>query len=107
MSSDVRNTVQMISGQFGDRFYPRFQTYLDGENQTQFRSFQCKRVETSQEIIPSFGKNRTTTRIEEACFSQGLEVTNIYWRGSDGFLWKSQQWVSPSINYLVIEQLVR
>jgi Group 4 capsule polysaccharide lipoprotein gfcB, YjbF len=107
MSSDVENVVRMISGQTGDGFYTRFQTYLDGEYQTRFRSFQCQRTGSAREVIQSFGKNRSTTRIEETCYTPDFEVTNIYWRGSDGFIWKSRQWVSPSVDHLVIERLVR
>lgn len=107
MSADVSNTIRMLSGQTGDGFYTRFQTYLDGEYQTQFRSFQCQRTGIKRETIQSYGKNRSTTRIEETCYTPDFDVTNIYWRGSDGLIWKSQQWVSPVIKYLVIERLVR
>lgn len=107
MSSDITNTLRMLSGQMGNEFYTRFQTFLDGEYQSRFRSFQCRRTESEHEVIQIFEKNHATTRIEETCYSPGFEITNIYWRGSDGLVWKSKQWVSPSIKYLAAERLVR
>lgn len=107
MSSDVRATSRMLSGQGGDGFYERFQTYLDGEYQSQFRSFRCQRTAVKREVIQIFGHNHNTTRTEETCYSPELEFTNIYWRGSDGVMWKSRQWISPSIGHLVTERLVR
>lgn len=107
MSSDVSGTLRMLSGQMGDRYYERFETYLDGEYQSQFRSFRCQRTGSRREVIEIFERTQATTRTEETCYSPDLEYTNIYWRGSDGIMWKSQQWVSPSIKYLVTERLVR
>jgi len=107
MSSDYSGTLRMLSGQMGDRIYERFETYLDGEYQSQFRSFRCRRTASRREVIQIFEHNHTTIRTEETCISPGLEYTNIYWRGSDGIMWKSQQWISPSINYLVTERLLR
>jgi hypothetical protein len=107
MSSDATKTVQMLSGNTGSEYYPRFQTYLDGEYQSQFRTFQCKRSGAHSETIEIFDISHNTTRIEETCYSPGFEITNIFWRGSDGMLWKSKQWISPSLNYLVTERLVK
>ena len=107
MSSDVNGSLVMLAGQMGDRFYQRFQTYLDGEYQSQFRSFQCQRTSSRREVVRIFERNHATTRTEETCYTPDLQFTNIYWRGSDGIMWKSQQWISPSIKYLVTERLVR
>jgi hypothetical protein len=107
MSADVSNTLGMLASDPHTEYYTRFQTYLDGEYQSRFRSFQCQETGTKQEIISIFGKEHQTTRTEETCFSLSIEISNIYWRGVDGLLWKTKQWVSPSIGYLVTERLVK
>jgi len=107
MSADVANSIQMLRGKIESGHYPRFHSYLDGEYQTQYRSFQCKRGTAISETVTIFSRNHATTRIEEHCVSPGLEITNIYWRGTDGFLWKTRQWVSPTVGYVATEQLAR
>ena len=107
MSADNSGTKMMLAGQLGDEYYVKLHSYLDGEYQTAFRSFQCRRSGQRQETIVIFERRHSTTRIEERCVTLDHEVTNVYWRGADGFLWKTQQWLSPSVKYLVTEQLFR
>lgn len=107
MSADNSGTKMMLSGQLGDAYYVKLHSYLDGEYQTAFRSFQCRRSGQRQETIEIFERRHATTRIEEICVTPDHKVTNVYWRGADGFLWKTQQWLSPSLKYLVTEQLFR
>ncbi|WP_171173376.1 YjbF family lipoprotein [Ruegeria sp. HKCCD8929] len=106
MSADVGNTLDMLDGQTSG-YYERFHTYLDGEYQTLYRTFRCKRSGARAERIVIFDRPQDTTRIEEHCVSPGLKLTNIYWRGPDGFLWKTRQWVSPGAGYLTTERLIR
>ena len=107
MSADNSGTKMMLAGHLEDQYYVKLHSYLDGEYQTAFRSFQCRRSDLRQETIEIFERRHTTTRIEEECVTPGYEITNVYWRGTDGFLWKTQQWLSPSLKYLVTEQLFR
>ncbi|NRB20646.1 MAG: YjbF family lipoprotein [Rhodobacteraceae bacterium] len=107
MSADNSGTKMMLAGQLADQYYVKLHSYLDGEYQTAFRSFQCRRSGLRQESIEIFERRHATTRIEELCVTPGYEITNVYWQGADGFLWKTQQWLSPSLKYLVTEQLFR
>lgn len=106
MSSDVAGTLTML-GTGRDDYYLRLNTRLDGEYQTKFQAFQCRRVTALPERITIFERRHNTTRIEETCVTPGRTVTNIYWAGQDGFLWKTRQWVSDHAGYLWTEQLVR
>ncbi|MEX0317507.1 MAG: YjbF family lipoprotein [Ruegeria sp.] len=106
MSADVGGTLAMLEGQSAG-YYERFHTYLSGEYQTVHRAFQCQRSGTWAERIVIFDRPQDTTRVEESCVSPGLTLTNIYWRGPDGFWWKTRQWVSPGAGYLTTERLIR
>ncbi|TNF19055.1 MAG: hypothetical protein EP318_16455 [Rhodobacteraceae bacterium] len=105
ISADVGNTLVALRGGAAG-YYPKFHSYLDGEHQTQFRSFQCRITARAPETIEIFERRHATTRIEETCHSPGLEVVNRFWQGG-GIMWKSQQWVSPFVGYLLTERLVR
>lgn len=106
MSADVTGTLAMLRGE-SEGYYTRLNSVLDGEYQTAFRAYQCRRVNTRPEQITIFDRPHSTTRIEEACTTPGRTVTNIYWAGPDGFIWKSRQWVSAHAGYLWTERLVR
>ncbi|MGH1330161.1 MAG: YjbF family lipoprotein [Paracoccaceae bacterium] len=107
MQADLNGSLRMLqSGEIGT-YYPRIHSYLDGEYQTVFRSFQCTKLSERAETIETGSKPRSVKRIEEACYSPGLEITNVYWRGTDGIMWKSRQWVSARVGYLTAERLVK
>lgn len=105
ISADVSHTLAALRGG-APGYYTRFHSYLDGEYQTQFRSFQCIVTGRTAETITIFDRSHTTTRIDETCHSPGLEVANSFWLGG-GIMWKSKQWVSPAAGYLLTERLVR
>ena len=105
ISADVSNTVAALRGGAGG-FYEKFHSTLDGEHQTEFRAFQCEITGRAAESIVIFQHRHATTRIEETCHTPGLRVVNRYWLGG-GIMWKSKQWVSPAVGYLLTERLVR
>ncbi|MDU8914010.1 YjbF family lipoprotein [Aestuariicoccus sp. MJ-SS9] len=107
MSADVSNTRAMLAGQAIPEFYPRFHSGLDGTFQTTFRTFQCQRIAAEPETITIFGRPHATTRTDERCVSPGLDVTNSYWRDGSGLMWKSRQWISKNVGYVLTERLVR
>ncbi|MFT6452307.1 MAG: hypothetical protein ACJA06_001804 [Halocynthiibacter sp.] len=107
MQADVSGTLAMLASGKPNVFYPRIHSYLDGEYQTAFRSFQCSKISQSAQTIELASERMSVKRIEEACFSPGLEITNTYWRGADGTMWKSRQWVSARVGYLSAERLVK
>ena len=87
--------------------YQRFQGTLDGQSSIDYRAFQCRVTVRASEAVTIIERTVATTRTEETCISPGVEVTNIYWRGADGVMWKSRQWVGSDIGYLETERLVR
>ena len=87
--------------------YRRFQGTLDGQSEIEYLAFQCRVTARTLETITIIEEQHTTTRTTETCVSPGVEVTNIYWRGSDGVMWKSRQWIGDYIGYLETERLVR
>lgn len=107
MSADVTRTRQVLNGAPGTSYYLRFHSYLDGENQTVFRSFQCRVTAMKDEIVTLFERRYTTRMIEETCNTPDIAVVNRFWQGRGGILWKSRQWVSPGVGYLETERLVR
>jgi len=106
MTSDMSGTLAALNGR-ASGYYRRFQGTLDGQSGIDYRTFQCRVASRAPETIVIVERAQATTRTEEACASPGLEVTNVYWRGSDGVMWKSRQWINEDIGYLETERLVR
>jgi len=115
MSADVTGTVQALTtggvgtggvGTGAAAQYPRHHSYLDGENQTIFRSFLCQMGAAVPEQINSFGLLRDVSRRVETCYSLEETIENTYWTGSDGTLWRSRQWLGPRLGYMTTERLV-
>lgn len=99
MSADVDGTLSMLRGTMGVAHYPQIRSYLDGEDRTVFRSFQCRQDEHAEA-----GQLR---RITERCVSTDGEMTNIYWLNRAGEIARSRQWVSPAVSYMDTERLMR
>jgi len=106
MSADLAQTHAALDGD-ADHWGPRIHSYLDGEYKSYFMAFQCRRTDSGAETITIGNTARRTTHIEEHCVTEGREIVNHYWRGADGVMWKSRQWVSPSAGYLETERRVR
>ena len=105
MAADVDDTLKMLRGYA--QGYTRIHTYLDGEYQTHFQAFTCRTDGQSAERIEIVGHFHQTQRVEESCFSPDQRIANTYWVDSGGTVWKSKQWVSPSLGYMETELLVR
>ncbi|HKL65436.1 MAG TPA: YjbF family lipoprotein [Roseovarius sp.] len=95
MSADVDGTLAMLRGSDRATQYPHIRSYLDGEDRTVFRSFQCRR---------EAGPDR---QITERCVSTDVGMTNIYWLDGAGEITRSRQWVSPAVDYMETERLPR
>lgn len=105
MAADVNDTLDRLRSEQGE--YTRIHTYLDGEYQTQFHAFTCRidgKASARIEIVERFYQ---TQRIEESCFSPDQRIANTYWVDQGGTVWKSKQWVSPSLGYMETELLVQ
>jgi len=99
MSADPSGTLAMLRGPTGAAQYPHIRSYLDGEDRTVFRSFQCRR-----EARSGTGAAR---QVVERCISTDVEVTNTYWLDAAGEIVRSRQWVSPTVDYMETERLPR
>lgn len=107
MSSDVQNTLAMLRGTVSSQYYPQIRSYLDGENQTLFRSYQCRRSDLSVQQTRIGTITRSLTRVTEDCVSPDNETTNTYWLDPTGAVLKSRQWVRPDIGYMETEYVRR
>lgn len=107
MSAELGDTRKMLVGTPAASGYARLYGHLDGEHRPVFKSFLCRPVERTLVTITLVGQSHRVTRIAEACTSPDMTVINSYWRGSDGMIWKSRQWVSPDIGYVETERLNR
>lgn len=107
MTSGITNTLAMVDGKLDDMYYPHVRSYLDGEYQTEFRSFQCRQQARSREQTSIGGHIYVTRKIEERCVSPRDEFTNTYWLNTSGEVIKSRQWVSPAIEYMETERVQR
>ena len=107
MSSDVSNSIRASKGQSTGEYYERFHTSLGGDLETEFRAFQCTIDGRKSETARIGGTSYNTTKTTEVCATPGFTVNNTYWRGSDGTLRKSRQWVSEGVGYLILERQSR
>lgn len=107
MSADVAGRLEMLRGAGepgGAGYYPHIRSYLDGEDRTVFRSYQCRRVAQTETGAERDG---TPRRIEELCVSPADRFTNVYWQGSGGEVIRSRQWISPTIQYMETARVPR
>ena len=100
MSSDVEGTLAMLRGANTQAYYPQIRSYLDGEDQTRFRSYQCRRSERAQERVGLGDETRNLRRVTEHCVSPDAEATNTYWLDQAGNVVMSRQWVRPGTGYM-------
>lgn len=100
MSADVAGRLEMLrNARFADEsgYYPHIRSYLDGEDRTVFRGYQCRHVQQTQTGADRDGALR---RIEELCISPTDRFTNVYWLDPEGAVIRSRQWISPTIEYM-------
>jgi len=104
MSADVSGDVAMLRGFTGEGYHPHIRSYLDGEDQTVFRSYQCRRTAQGRETTSD---GPATHRIEMRCASPQDSFTNVYWLDGAGAVTKSRQWVGPTTGYMETERVAR
>jgi hypothetical protein len=91
----------------GADWAPRFYSWLDGEDQPIFATLLCHIEARRPGRLEILGRARQVTRVTERCTNPDHRVTNTYWLGADGVIWKSHQWASPDLGYVEIERLIR
>lgn len=103
MSSDVDHTLAMLSGSLPQADYPQVRSYLDGEDQTQFQTYQCRRTDLSTQQTKLGAVTRDLRHVTELCTSTEGDVSNSYWLDATGAVVKSRQWVAPNVGYMETE----
>lgn len=82
--------------------------HLNGLDQIDVLTFQCDVSAAGSETIVVLERSHATRKMQERCVAEdGFAIENTYWLGSDGTLWKSQQWVSLQTGYMITERLVK
>jgi hypothetical protein len=107
MTAETEGTRALLAGRGAADDHVLRHSYLDGENRRQIRDYQCRSSGREPETITIAGTRHAVTRVAETCRADGLEFTNTYWRGADGVIWKSLQWIGPDIGHLRTERLSR
>ena len=107
MTGDVTNTLAMLRGAQGGGYYPQFRSYLDGEDRTVFRTYQCRRSGQTARTVTVDGTELDLRRIAETCTSPRHSFTNIYWLNGRGDVMKSRQWINPDIDVMETERVLR
>lgn len=107
MSADVEGDLDVLHGTGGDGYHPHIRSYLDGEDRTMFRSYQCRRTAQASDSVTVAGQVQSARRSEMRCISPGQAFTNIFWLDGRGSVIKSRQWVSPVMQYMETERVPR
>ncbi|MBT0957801.1 YjbF family lipoprotein [Alphaproteobacteria bacterium KMM 3653] len=107
MSSEADASIALIRGRRSGTT-TRTYRYLDGLGQERPLRLDCKIAPAGSEPVTNpAGGSISTTKVGEVCTAGGLKVTNIYWVGSDGFVWQSRQWVGPEFGDVALQHLRR
>lgn len=104
MSADVSGDLAMLRDGQAKGHYPHIRAYLDGEDQTVFRSYECRR--TAQRVETD-GATAAMRRVEVRCTSTKDSFTNVYVLDASGTVAGSRQWVSPVVGYMETQRVAR
>lgn len=101
MSSAAPSAGQILSGQAHRRSY----FYVDDDDQTGRRDYQCQMSRTGSESLVIYGRAYTASKLAETCERDVGRITNHYWV-EGGRIRKSQEWVSPGIGRVEFERVI-
>jgi hypothetical protein len=91
--------------------YTRVYRHLDSENHVVSQSYSCSIETGGSAQVDLIARQVATRRTIETCRTAdkvNAPVINEFWTGiSDGLMWKSRQWVGPSVEYATFYHLVR
>ena len=107
MSADVEGDIALLRGTDDSGYHPHIRSYLDGEDRTVFRAYQCRRAGVAPSRVETGGETAAVQRVEIFCVSPEHEFTNIFWLDAPGRVIKSRQWVSPMMQYMDTERVAR
>lgn len=74
--------------------------FLNGLGQIERLSLQCTTVQTRRDQLTILERTFDTAVLEETCEGAGRSIKNTYWRGRNGVIWQSRQWVSDGVGYI-------
>jgi len=106
MGADAGQSIAAVSGGAGD-WSPRINSYMNGEYQSYFMTFECRRSGSRSDQITVGNRLVPVARITETCVNDERQIENQYWRNSNGVMLKSLQWISPGVGYMEIERVIR
>ena len=106
MGADIDQSIAASTGGAGG-WAPRINGYMNGEYQSYFMTFQCRRSGSQSDSVVLGDRSASATRFTETCVNDEREIENTYWRNGNGVMVKSRQWVSPSVGYMETERVIR
>lgn len=107
MNADVEESIERI-GSLSSQPATRIHRYLSGENTIILRSFVCILKHEGQEDTHVSGKTLRLLRVSEKCTNSDTVLNNTYWLDQkDGFIWKSNQWISTQVGAFTFERAFR
>lgn len=106
MGADIAASKAAIRRGSGQNLL-RVHDYLDGSDDIQRRSFLCDISALGAGSVRILSENVSVRSYSERCSNPELSFENRYDFGRDGRLVASRQWVSPSVGYMVTQELSR
>ncbi|MEY8099409.1 YjbF family lipoprotein [Falsihalocynthiibacter sp. S25ZX9] len=104
MDADVEESIARIKTK-SSQPATRVHRYLSGVNTIIIRSFVCIIAQEDIENTVVFGKKRSLSRVSEICTNSDTTIENLYWVDpSDGFIWKTEQWISTHVGVFTFER---
>ena len=93
----------------GSEGYTRALRYIGGDREILLTRMNCTLEDVGAESIEIVGKSFATEHFAEICRDPrgGGAVRNDYWRGKDGTMWQSRQFIHPATGYVTIQVLVK
>ena len=107
MSADVSGQLSVLRMAGNDDYRPHIRSYLDGDDQTVFRGYQCRRISRVKTTLRIEGSARAARRVEVQCTAPTRTFTNLYWIDATGAVLKSRQWISPTMQYMETQRVMR
>lgn len=101
MGADAAQTVAAL--QSGGGKSQRRHDFLDDQDQISAKLLQCSIAPQGPDPVTRQGETRAATRYQEACTSDSLSFTNIYWIDDRNMVLRSLQAVSPDAGYVQID----
>ncbi len=81
----------------------RTHEFLTDGDQISRELLQCRIAQQGADTVQRLGQTLESTRFEEKCEGEGLQLTNIYWVNRSGRLLRSLQAISPDAGYLQLD----